>query len=181
MTTAVVIATGQSLCDEELRLVRMAHICGSIDYVIAVSNAAIDKAPWADAMASMDKNWWQAYPDHKHFPGRKFSPHGYEDTEAFREGVRTFYNSGLYAMFIARDVYRATRLVLLGFDMHGTHYFGPHAGGGYKPLVNTGKARFEEHIKQFHLFGGCEVYNATQGSALNAYPKVNLREFLGAD
>lgn len=170
MSRWVILATGQSLTQDDVDFVR--GKCG----VIAVSNA-YELAPWADAMVSFDPNWWMAYGKKVKFAGRKFSAHGTLRTEIYRPPKAM--NSGLMAMFVARDIYKATEIILLGFDMHGTHYFGQHVGHGHKPLINTNKKKFQEHIKQFALFSGPKVYNATKGSQLTCYDFVDLRGFFG--
>jgi hypothetical protein len=93
-----------------------------------------------------------------------------EPTGEFNSGV----NSGLQGMRVARDVFRATRIVLLGFDMHGTHYFGKHPD----PLKNTTQARFVSFLKQFDGWRHGEVINCTPGSALKRFLMGELSEVL---
>jgi hypothetical protein len=83
-------------------------------------------------------------------------------------------NSGLQGMRVAQDILGASKIVLLGFDMHGTHYFGPHP----RPLANTAPARFKAHIAQFRTWTGCEVVNCTPGSELKQFPMADLNEVL---
>lgn len=159
---------------------RRARRAGKVQTVIAVSNVGLDKAPWADALCSYDANWWKAYGGES-FTGRKFSAFGSDYTEKFHNPTPSFMNSGLMAMFVARDVFFATEIALLGFDMQGSHYFGEHKGKGNKPLVNTTPSGFATHIKQFRLFTGALVYNATRNSALKCYPFIELAAYLDAN
>ena len=116
----VVIATGPSLTDEQVNACR--HMpC------VAVSNA-YEKAPWAMALVSSDKRWWSHYKPE--FDGLKFSVSVVPGVE--KVDLVSGSNSGLLGMEVAVQL-GATSLVLLGFDMHGSHYFGPHP----KPLKNT--------------------------------------------
>lgn len=118
---AVVLASGPSLTDEDVEYVRLAREAGKVDVVLAVSNVGLLKAPWADALCSHDSNWWMAHPEAMDFKGRKFSARGFSKTDAFdgkSVGHVSGVNSGLWTMYIARDVYKADRIILLGFDMH---------------------------------------------------------------
>jgi hypothetical protein len=72
---------------------------------------------------------------------------------------------------------RRRRVVLVGFDMHGTHFFGTHPS----PLRNTGNfsgfiQRFERAAKSLPY--GVEIINATPGSALTCFERLSLVEAL---
>jgi hypothetical protein len=60
---------------------------------------------------------------------------------------------------------------LHGFDMRGSHYFGP-----YKDLRNTSAPRYATFQGQFELMriilkkDGIKVVNKTPGSALRCFP-----------
>lgn len=178
MKSWVIIATGPSLDSYEVEYIRQAKMNGWIDGVIAVNNAGLDRAPWADALVAHDTVWWMAYPEALNFKGRRFSKHGFGGTERAPCDLRSC-NSGLLAMFVARDVFLADRLILLGFDFKGTHYFGPHtAVAGYQKLRNTTEEKFKVHIKQFEDFSGCQVINCNLDSALEKFPKCKLSDIL---
>lgn len=168
------LATGQSVTAEQVEYIREAHEAGKCG-AIAVSDM-YQRAPWADALVSNDSNWWRQHPQASKFEGRRFCGVPYPGTERleqtgeFNSGV----NSGLQGMRVARDVFRASRIVLVGFDMHGTHYFGPHA----EPLKNTTPGRFTSFLKQFDCWRFGEVINCTPGSALRRFPTGELREVL---
>jgi hypothetical protein len=148
-----VLATGPSLTPEQV--VRVQHL---------------RLAPWAEALVSADRAWWKHHvPD---FAGRKFSAmpvHGI-DTEQL-PGVVMGTNSGLLAVQVAVSL-GAKRVLLLGFDMGGTHFFGPHPEG----LKNTKPHRFEQFKRQFADYRprGVEIINCTPGSALTCYPTATL-------
>jgi hypothetical protein len=151
-----VIATGPSLTDAQVQAVR--HLpC------VAVSNA-YEKAPWALALASADLRWWNHYrPD---FAGRRFSVSHVPDAE--RVDLVSGSNSGLLGLEVAVRL-GATSILLLGFDMHGSHYFGPHQG-----LKNTDRIGFERFKRQLGGFKKVPVVNCTPGSALECFPKMDL-------
>jgi hypothetical protein len=170
----VVLATGQSVTAEQVEYVREVHEAGKCG-AVAISDM-YKLAPWADAIVSNDSNWWLNNPDASKFQGRRFCGVPYpgverlEQTGEFNSGV----NSGLQGMRVARDVFRASRILLLGFDMHGTHYFGAHP----EPLKNTTPARFAAFLKQFDGWRQGEVINCTPGSALKRFPMGELREVI---
>jgi hypothetical protein len=170
----VVLATGQSVTPDQVEYVREMHQAGKCG-AIAISDM-YQLAPWADALVSNDPNWWGHHPEASKFEGRKFCGAPYPGTERleqtgeFNSGV----NSGLQGMRVARDVFHASRIVLVGFDMHGTHYFGLHP----EPLFNTTVRRFLAHMKQFDGWRFGEVINCTPGSALKRFPTGELSEVL---
>lgn len=163
-----VLATGPSLALEQVEAVK--HLP-----TIAVSNA-YQLAPWALAVVAADKAWWRRHAEAMTFPGRRFALFPECDmpgleivkrTDAISYGT----NSGLLACHVAMTVFGASRLLLLGFDMRGTHYFGPHVG-----LKNTSPERFAEFRRQFARWRpkGVEVINCTPGSALTCFPTRSL-------
>lgn len=153
-----VIATGQSLTDDQVEQVR--HLP-----TVAVSNA-YEKAPWAIALVSADKKWWLHYkPD---FHGLKFSLADVPDVEKLPLTMGS--NSGLLGLEVAVKL-GATSIILLGFDMHGTHYFGPHP----TPMRNTIPRRFDAFKQQFAAFKKVPVYNCTPGSALTCFPMLSIQ------
>lgn len=144
--------------------------------VVAVSDA-YKLAPWADALASTDGRWWNHHKDALSFKGLKFTA-----APDFRpvKGVEKFptdshTNSGLLGLMVAVHM-GATEVLLLGFDLRGTHFFGRHP----EPLKNTTEQRFEAFKKQFERYRpkGVSIFNCTHGSALNCYPKRDLADCL---
>lgn len=172
MIKAAVLASGQSLTDEQVEYVRKAREYGRLNYVLAVSNVGLDKAPWADALVSHDSKWWHSNKSSFEFRGIKFSRMGLAGTQKFIPEHKSGCNSGYMAMQIARDIYKAHQIILLGFDMHGTHYFGEHTSG----LKNTSESDFKRHIMQFDSWTGAEVINCTPDSALTQFERKSLYE-----
>lgn len=159
-----VLATGPSMSQEVADFVR--GKCG----VVAV-NDAYRLAPWADALVCNDAAWWNVHKDAYEFKGRKFcgvTRKGLEyipATPRFPAGT----NSGLQGCRVA-EMLGATRILLLGFDMHGTHYFGPHPA----PLRNTPPHRFKAFLQQFANWKGVPIINCTPGSALTHFPMSTI-------
>lgn len=83
-------------------------------------------------------------------------------------------NSSLFGMHIAEALYGAQRILLLGVDMYGTHFFGPHPKG----LTNTTARLFKRHKDQFKSWKGCEVINCNPDSHLEVFPKTKLRDII---
>ncbi len=153
--------------------------------VIAVGNVGVDTlseegklfpaiAPWAHALVAQDRGWWRKYPKAKEFSGRKFSTNKIDDVERIEPDVLVSpqSSSGCLSLIVAQRIFNATQIELHGFDMHGTHYFGPHFG----TLRGPSLTRFEEFQNQFAAIGqsfkklGVRVVNKTPGSALRAFP-----------
>lgn len=167
--TFAILATGTSMSQAVADQVR-----GRCK-VVAVSDA-YRLAPWADALASVDAAWWRQNQEAFEFKGRKFTyapGQGLSQLERI-PGVTSGMNSGLFGIKVAVHM-GATRVLLCGFDMRGTHYFGPH-----KTLRNTKPARFEVFKRQFAAYNPpkVEILNCTPGSALKCYPTVNLEDCL---
>lgn len=174
MTVCVVLATGASLSPEQVAHVKSAHDeqrCKAI----AVSNA-YQLAPWADAMVSNDMKWWKQHPAALQFAGRKFCGADYKGTERLPPVTMfpTGTNSGLQGMRVALML-GATRIVLLGLDMRGTHYFGKHPPA----LKNSSPADFIRMLRQFQRWqSDAEVINCSPGSALTCFKAANLLDVL---
>lgn len=187
---AIVVATGASLTKEQVYSVhRWRMCCGSgccgdatrtdeERVVIAVSDAH-KRAPWADALVSQDPAWWKQYPESMAFPGRKFSTNEIAGVERITNAgaITTGTNSGLLACYVAQNIYKATKILLLGIDMQGSHYFGAHP----TPLKNTTPVRYKVMQRQFTQWShkGVDVVNCAPGSALDCFPRGELDACLG--
>ena len=169
MNTWVVLATGPSMSQEVADSVR--GRCG----VIAVSDA-YRLAPWADVLVSSDSAWWRAHPAALKFPGRKFCGVPFKDLEQipYAHHITNGSNTGLRAMALARDLFNAELIIMLGFDGHGAHFFGKHP----HPLKNATPKKMENHVRQFRTFRGCKVFNCTPGSAIDCFQFATLEEVL---
>lgn len=172
--TVAILASGQSLKGNSVDFVKKARYEGRLKAVIAVSNVGLDLAPWADALVSHDTKWWASNLHSNNFLGRKFCRNRWPKCEVFIPSPSNGCNSGYMAMQVARDIFKAQRIILLGFDMHGTHYFGPHPKG----LRNTTEDRFKVHISQFDGWYGPQVINCTPDSSLRKFPFIDLEKVL---
>lgn len=163
MADWALLATGPSM--SQALADRVAHMPR-----VVVSNA-YELAPDADALVSSDAAWWRVHRAATEFKGRKFSIGYVSDVERLQ--LPSSSNSGLLAMHVAA-LLGATRLLLLGYDMAGSHYFGPHP----TPLQNTTPDRFDILKRQFARWAGVPVINCTPGSALDCFPRGRIEDYL---
>ena len=204
--TVVVIGSGPSLTIEQTQAVRDWRWGGdtvATDRKVIVINTSFRLAPWADVLYACDSVWWNAKE-----PGSKTTYYEEaltlfnkdslwtQDRGAANElGLRYVQsvnarglskkpgvihqgnNSGYQAVNLAY-IAGAKRIILLGFDMRGSHWHGDHP----PPLSST-----LPHITWINNFSplarelkdaGIEVLNATPKSALKYFPMVTLDEVL---
>lgn len=178
-----VVATGPSLTPSVRSVLQRARSSGRC-LLLAANNAALD-LPGVDWLHTNDTAWASHHADRvRAFGGYKTSlfpvaglsfdslyessgAQGYDPTPG---RLRHGGNSGLSACHIAAQE-GARRLVLFGFDLRGSHYFGFHP----KPLRNTTEATFASFLRRFRVFAGelslvrpeLEVLIASPGSALS--------------
>lgn len=148
--------------------------------VIAVGNV-FELAPWAQALAANDVSWWRNHPAAMKFAGRRFTTKTLSGVERYRgKTVRGDSNSGTLGLDIAVEVFKATEVVLLGFDFQGTHFFGRYTNG----CSNTTDASRLKHVRQMKAWrlvhAKARVFNCTPGSALKVFPMADLDAFLPA-
>ena len=135
-------------------------------------NSAFRLRPDAVALAAQDRAWWLANPDALDFAGRKFScERGIAGVERL-PGDRGL-NSGLLALMVAAHL-GYTEALLVGYDMHGDHFHGPHPA----PLKNPEPKTFDRFRRQFHQHRvRIGVWNVTPNSALTVYPSARIEDF----
>lgn len=159
-----------------------AELCERVRHLptIAVCNA-FQLAPWAQYLAANDGSWWRRHPEAQKFKGRKFSGNELKDVERVLPNTfGTSSNSGVLALDLARNL-GATEVLLLGFDMHGSHFFGNYTNG----CSNTPPHRRLQHQQQFKDWarqnGAVQVLNCTPKSALTCFPVSRLEGVIGTD
>jgi hypothetical protein len=172
MTTWALLAPGPSATVEQAELVRSAGIP-----LGAVSNG-FELAPWAEFLAASDGSWWRRHPHAAEFQGEKFCMCELRDAQRVMiPTVGSVCNSGVLGLEVAKKK-GATRILLIGFDMHGSHFFGKYTNG----LRNTTPTQREQHKKQFREWGrsnkAVDVINCTPKSALECFPVARLEEVI---
>jgi hypothetical protein len=181
--TVVCAGSGPSLTASDL------EACRGRARVIVV-NDAYRLAPWADCLYAADDKWWkwnQGAPDfaglkvtvepcRKDWPGLKVMKNtGRWGIESASNGLRTGFNSGYQAINLAVHL-GASRILLLGYDMHGDHFFGSHPDGTRPPFASCLGA-FQTLVAPLQS-AGVEIYNCTTRTALHAFPQATLAEML---
>lgn len=151
-------------------------------------------APWADWLYAADRNWWDRYADDVSltFTGERWTctegaakAHGLNhirsaklpglsrDPSVIHEG----HNSGYQAIGLARH-FGAERIILLGYDMQGTHWFGDH------PREFRARNDFRVFLPPFKVLAadlaadGVEVVNCSRDTALKAFPRSTIEQVL---
>jgi len=146
-------------------------------FPLGVVGNAFQLAPWADFIAATDGSWWRKFPKAKELPCDKYAMHGSSGVELVKIPTQGIVNSGVLALEVAKTK-GATRILLCGFDMHGSHFFGQYTNG----LRNTSKQQRASHMKQYAAWGKAnpkiEVLNCTEGSALTCFPVARLEDFI---
>ena len=148
---------------------------------LLVINRTWELAPDADVLYSGDRKFWAAYEGD--FAGRKISGDepvsgaDFINVRAWLPLNRWCNNSGAQALFLM-PVLGATRVILTGYDMQGRHWHEDYAS------KNPAPDKLELWRKGFPAVGawlgalGIEVLNATRETAIDCFPRVELREVL---
>lgn len=191
--TAVVIGGGPSLSLAQVQAIARAKLTGGVR-VVAVNNA-VYVAWWADWLHACDFKWWREHIQQvQHFAGirttldplvpdlwkvgllKNTGREGFDpDPANCRHGSNGVYQA--MHCLIHADV---RRIALVGVDMkrdgNRTHWHDGHGADSVDyaavmaPHFETLKPALEERR--------IEVFNASPGSALEAFPKVSLEEAL---
>ncbi len=180
--TCAIICTGESagrIDREPLR--KFPRICVNDGYILE---------PEADVLYAADSRWWawHAGAVAERFKGRRFCPerltaekYGLEFiTLERREGLSTqpgvirtggaIGNSGAQAINLA-VLLGARRIVLVGMDMGGSHFFGEHpkeirVSGDFKAMVRA----MSSMAADLHRYG-IDVINTSDCSDIAYWPK----------
>lgn len=180
--TIVCLATGPSLTRADV------DACAGLRRIAI--NDAYRLAPQADVLYACDQKWWYWHKGAPGFAGLKFAldPRakswpgltvlqntGTKGLELKPTGLRTGHNSGYQAINLAVHL-GASRIVLLGYDMKGDHFFGAHPDNTRPPFALCLKA-FEALVAPLAA-AGVSVVNATRSTALTCFPRVPLESVL---
>lgn len=166
-------------------------------YSVMVVNNSWQLAPWADVLYAGDLEWWQRYgKDARSFQGEKWTrchiaARRYNINHIHRlrgfglcripGHVNSGGNSGYQAVNLCYHL-GAKKIILLGFDMHrqnGGHWHGEHEGMLSAPNKHIIKWRQNFEALAADLKSqGCNVINATPGTALTCFPRMTLEDAL---
>lgn len=198
---AVVIGTGPSLNDEQLKLIAPFFKlgCNNVYQIVDL-----------DVHLACNWQWWQEYyEDIKPHRCAKWTPRKeiadkFDDVnyieEVWKDGLSTnpnrihaHHGSGPQILNMALH-YGCTHIALIGFDMHypnkvddknylgKRHYFGEYPKH-LQHWPKTGlKGEFIGLIKELETINpadyGVEIINCTPHSALDHFPKMDLKDFV---
>lgn len=174
--TVVIVGSGPSVRATNFELVRKHR-------VIAI-NLSWRLAPWADILYGSDGIFWTQYKGVPKFSGRKFTSSPYAADRFDLELVFTSgNNSGIRAIWFAAEL-GASRIVLVGFDMHARQ--GSHWHENYdEPLRNPGDSEMRVWGMEYALyrkkFAALDIVNCTPNSALTCFKQLPLNEALNGD
>jgi hypothetical protein len=170
MSRCILMAPGPSMSVELANL----YLRAFPGFVFGAINNCFELAPWADFLAANDLNWWKRHPEAYGFAGTKFSTNQLKGVRRIKTGgINTASNSGVMALEAAR-LEGIREIFLFGFDMTGTHYFGPYTNG----CKNTNDERRALHLLQYEKWAAAHpktrVINCTHGSELRVFPMGTL-------
>lgn len=164
-------------------------------------NRSFELATWASVLYAADGAFWNAYPNARRFNGLcctaslvaamrydlrhvEVLPMGHGGAHAPTFGrvghVGHGGHSGFQGINLAAQ-FGATRIVLIGFDLGGQHWHGDHVG---EDLTNAGQATLAEWAATLddaattYAARGVEIVNASDRSALRAYPHTAIEDAL---
>ena len=191
--TVAIIDGGSSFSAAQSRLIGMAHAKGSVR-VIAI-NDAVYPCWYADILYACDAKWWNLHgllPAFrgsrvrlKHFDsiGRDVNIPSFDGIHHVICGGHEGYDdrpghvmsggmSGYQAINLCGHL-GVTRILLFGYDMKGKHWFGDHPR---EIAMSPRLDKFAERFAQLYIetkARGIEVINATPGTALAGFPKMD--------
>ena len=156
-----------------------AELCAGLP-IGAVGNAfsLIDSPAF---IAAADRAWWRAHPEALQVPCQKYAMSEVREVERVHiPQLGSVCNSGVLGLECAvRLGYK--RIILLGYDMHGSHYFGQYTNG----LRNTTPSQRQQHFRQYDQWArmnkGVEVVNCSRKTALTCFPTARLEDELATD
>ena len=178
-----VVGGGPSLSLPQVRMLGMARARGLIRVITL--NDAVYPCWFSDIAYACDAKWWRHHCGVPGFEGMRLSLE--ENDHADRMvitgttgfdpdpgALRTGGNSGYQALHLCAHL-MPRRVILVGIDMAGTHWFGDHP-----PELWTRTPDMQNRIRRFDdLKGplaerGIEVVNASPNSALPTFPRGDL-------
>jgi hypothetical protein len=193
--TVLVLGSGPSLTQADVTLAR-AHVQATI-----AVNDSYKLAPDADVLYAADTRWWGWHKGVQgvhtvgsvKYPaftgGRRYclGTVPYPDVQVLRRGPSTGLTldpgrvalglNGAYQAINVAVHLGARRVLLLGVDMKGGHFFGHHPNHSGPPFSMC-LERFATLVQPLAA-AGVEVINCTPGTALKVFPRVALDEALG--
>jgi hypothetical protein len=171
-----VLASGPSLCEEDVSKVRIAGLL-----IIAV-NSSWMMAPDCDVLVAGDYRWWKAYGEHA--PqclriSRSDRAEKHYNAKRMKSRVRHGYNSGMVAVEWAIRK-GASKVIMLGFDCSLKN--GAHWHGGHTDTPDPNELRVKRWKEQFaelrRAYPKADVVNCSRYTEIDAFPVRQLEHVL---
>ncbi len=153
--TIVVMASGPSLGFDDFFDVELVRQSGLFTVTV---NTTWKRAPWCDVIFAGDMAWWRVHGPKvtcgaKRWTCSKTAAKRFACEYRGRQ-IKPGYNSGACAVELAANVYKAKKVIMLGFDgsvRHGVHHHGKH-----KKTGNPDSTRCKQWRRQFkHMVDIC--------------------------
>ncbi len=197
--TVVCIASGPSLCPQDIDEVRQWRDSGKGRKVIVVNTTYIS-APWADVLYAADKEWWNYYAVKvkSEFAGELWScqeiekPKGVNSVIGIRGcgvsvmdgSIHLGSNSGFQAITLAQ-LFGAKKIILLGYDMQFTggqvHHHGRHPFGLRNPYRPERWATEVDVLARDLEYINVSLINSSRETAIQYVCRKPLKEALYGD
>lgn len=177
----VVMASGPSLGFDDYADVKLVEQCGI--KTIAVNSTWKD-APWCDVLYAGDGIWWKYNHKDVDIDAEKWScsknPSILYGVKYRPRHIKPGYNSGANAVELAVNVYKASTVIMLGFDCSVKH--GVHHHANHKHTRNPDKDRCSRWKPQFKNLKQktkhANVINCSRYTEITHFPRADLRETL---
>lgn len=183
----VIVASGETAKYECLADARQTH------RTIAINNSW-QLAPWSDILYAHDYSWWKNNNGLLDFSGQKIcgnTHYGYKeewnllrvqteprtDKILYEPAGRFGFgrNSGFWALNLAVQL-KAQRIILVGFDMQGSHWHPDHSGRNPTPhAMQSWIKSFEGSAPELET-RGIDVINTSPRSAINCFRRETFQE-----
>lgn len=176
-----VLASGPSLGFDDYADVKLIKESGI--KTIAV-NSTWEHARFCDVIYGGDGVWWKYHHSSIDIPAERWTcskgPVQLYNCRYRARHVKPGYNSGCNAVELAANVFKASPVIMLGFDCsikHGVHHHGKH-----KQTSNPTSDRTERWKPQFKSLRdktkGATIYNCSRYSELGYFPRRDLKDVL---
>lgn len=197
MSTIACVAPGVSLTQDQVDRLR-----GRVKVMLV--GDAYRLCSWADWLYHADQPWWKYH--HESIIAAGFSGELWtsDRATAARYGlnhIRVVNRAGLsldvgeihggshsgYQAINLAHHFGARRILLVGYDMHGTHFFGKHpefVADKRTGLRNTAPETFEAFLERYRELSaaanktGLQIVNCTPASAIKFFPMMSLDQAL---
>lgn len=144
--------------------------------IIAVTEAH-EIVPNPAAIVAMDSWWWLSNADVLHKKAPKFSVSRISNVTHIRSRVLDpSTNSGVLGLEVARQIFGATHIVLLGADLCGGRFNGTYS---QRPPSDWTWEVFKKQYKRWaDAFPNIRVFNCSPYSELELFPRRDLGSIL---